>query len=257
MKKLEWQAQSEQIRSHLELLREMKARGIGREEALSACEAAMENWGPLAEQLGMNVEQREMLDLAVELGYPEDYKELKQLLVESEAMCENVFKSFALPIHSLLGDLGIDYTFKYRMKSVYSIWKKMRTSHREFDEVYDLFATRIVYRVKGPLPPAALPNAIDELPGVAEIKAQTIQAMDLEKLYCWRIYSVISSLYRIHPDRIRDWITHPKPSGYQALQFTVMGPDCNWIEIQIRSERMDYEAEYGSASHFLYKQEKK
>ena len=81
--------------------------------------------------------------------------------------------------------------------------------------------------------------------------------MDLEKLYCWRIYCVISSLYRIHPDRIRDWITHPKPSGYQALQFTVMGPDCNWIEIQIRSERMDYEAEYGSASHFLYKQEKK
>ena len=119
----------------------------------------------------------------VELGYPEDYKELKQLLVESEAMCENVFKSFALPIHSLLGDLGIDYTFKYRMKSVYSIWKKMRTSHREFDEVYDLFATRIVYRVKEPLPPAALPNAIDELPGVAEIKAQTIQAMDPEKLY--------------------------------------------------------------------------
>ena len=86
MKELEWQAQSEQIRSHLELLREMKARGIGREEALSACEAAMEKWGPLAEQLGMNVEQREMLDLAVELGYPEDYKELKQLLVELDAM---------------------------------------------------------------------------------------------------------------------------------------------------------------------------
>ena len=81
-----------------------------------------------------------------------------------------------------------------------------------------------------------------------------MEKMDIEKLYCWRIYTVISSLYRIHPDRIRDWITHPRPSGYQALQITVMGPDCNWIEIQIRSERMDYEAEYGSANHVLYKQ---
>ncbi|MGN0309935.1 MAG: hypothetical protein ACI4C3_05030 [Bacteroides sp.] len=254
MTEKDWIQQSQEVIAHLNLLKEMKQQGVGAAEALPACDAAMEKWGPLAEQLGMSHEQHEMLDLAVELGYPDDFRELKRLLLESEAMCENVFKTFALPIHSLLQDLGIEYSFKYRMKSIYSIWRKMRIAHREFDDVYDLFATRIVYKVKEEVAPIAVPNAIDAVPGVADIKAQTLQQMDLEKLYCWRIYTVISSLYRIHPDRIRDWITYPKPSGYKALQLTVMGPDCNWIEIQIRSERMDYEAEHGAASHFLYKQ---
>ncbi|MGN1263935.1 MAG: hypothetical protein ACI4TW_07840 [Prevotella sp.] len=249
--------QGKDVLAHLNLLREMKKEGVDAEKAMSACDAAMEKWGPLAEQLGMSHEQYEMLDLAVELAYPDDYKELKRLRMESEAMCENVFNTFALPIHSLLQGLGIEYSFKYRMKSIYSIWRKMRIDHKEFDDVYDLFATRIVYKTKEDIAPIAVPNAIDAVPGVAEVKAQVLKEMDIEKLYCWRIYTVISSLYRIHPDRIRDWITHPKPSGYQALQLTVMGPDCNWIEIQIRSERMDYEAEYGSASHFLYKQETK
>ncbi len=247
--------QGKEILAHLELLREMKTKGVDAERAMPASDAAMEKWGPLAEQLGMNREQYEMLDLAVELAYPDDYKELKRLRMESEAMCENVFNTFALPIHSLLQDLGIEYSFKYRMKSIYSIWRKMRIDKKEFDDVYDLFATRIVYKVKDDINPIAVPNTIDTVPGVEEVKAQVLKEMDLEKLYCWRIYTIISSLYRIHPDRIRDWITHPKPSGYQALQLTVMGPDCNWIEIQIRSERMDYEAEYGCASHFLYKQE--
>lgn len=257
MTEQEWSEQGKQVLAHLELLREMKAKALGAAEAMPACDAAMETWGPLAEQLGMSHEQHEMLDLAVELGYPDDYKELKRLLTESEAMCENVFNTFALPIHSMLDDLGIEYTFKYRMKSIYSIWRKMRIAHKEFDDVYDLFATRIVYKVKDEVAPFAVPNKLDDIPGVAEVKADTYSRMDTERLYCWRIYTVISSLYRIHPDRIRDWITHPKPSGYQALQLTVMGPDCNWIEIQIRSERMDYEAEHGSASHFLYKQETK
>lgn len=255
MTESEWLQQGKVVLAHLDLLRKMKAEGIGVEKAMPACDAAMEQWGPLAEQLGMSHEQHEMLDLAVELGYPDDYKELKRLLMESEAMCENVFNTFALPIHSLLQDLDIEYTFKYRMKSIYSIWRKMRIAHKEFDDVYDLFATRIVYKVKEEATPIAVPNVIDAAPGVEEVKAQTLREMDIEKLYCWRIYTVISSLYRIHPDRIRDWITHPKPSGYQALQLTVMGPDCNWIEIQVRSERMDYEAEHGSANHFLYKQE--
>ena len=255
MTESEWIQQHDEVVAHLALLRAMKAKGIDAKEALPTCDAAMEQWGPQAELLGMSHEQHEILDLAVELGYPDDYKELKQLLIESEAMCENVFTTFALPIHSLLQDLGIEYTFKYRMKSIYSIWRKMRIAHREFDDVYDLFATRIVYKTGEKITPIALPNIVDAAPGVSEVKNQTLSQMDAEKLYCWRIYTVISTLYRIHPDRIRDWITHPKPSGYQALQLTVMGPDCNWIEIQIRSERMDYEAEHGSASHFLYKQQ--
>ena len=189
----------------------------------------------MAEQLGMHAEQKELQDRCIQLAYPEDYAKLKKLLLDSEAMCENVFKTFALPIRAMLDDAEIEYDFQYRMKSIYSIWRKMRVDHKEFDDVYDLFATRIVYKV----------------PEKLELK----EDVDTEKLICYRIYNIIAMLYRIHPDRIKDWVRTPKPSGYQALQFTVMGPDCNWIEIQIRSERMDYEAEYGSAAHWKYKQE--
>ncbi|MCQ2220779.1 MAG: hypothetical protein MJZ12_05265 [Prevotella sp.] len=249
------QEKVQKITEHLELLRNIKQNGAAEDELKNACDAAMETWGPLAERLGMSKIQHEMLNLAVELGYPEDYKELKQLLQDSEAMCEIVFKTFALPIQAMLDELGIEYTFKYRMKSIYSIWRKMRVDNKHFDDVYDLFATRIVYKPKETITPLSAPYTIDSETDINAVKNDTIATMDPEFLYCWRIYTIISSLYRIHPDRIKNWITHPKPSGYQALQLTVMGPDCNWIEIQIRSERMDYEAEYGSANHWLYKSE--
>ena len=190
---------------------------------------------PMAERLGMHAEQTMMQDTCVRIGYPEDYKMLKKLLSDSEVMCEVVFKTFKVPICAMLDDAGIEYDFQYRMKSVYSIWRKMRIDQKEFDDVYDLFGTRIVYKV---------PKNI--------VLAENV---DVEKLYCYRIYNIIAMLYRIHPDRIKDWVANPKPSGYQALQFTVMGPDCNWIEIQLRSERMDYEAEQGVAAHWLYKDE--
>lgn len=243
-----------QVIDHLELLRQMDERGVQAEEAKPACHEAMETYGPLAEELGLKHEQHEMLDLAVKLAYPEDYTMLRRLLLESEAMCESVFKTFALPIYSMLDDLGVEYTFLYRMKSVYSIWRKMHVDHKQFDDVYDLFATRIVYKVpEGTAETLNSTLPIEAKESMNEVKAS--MQMDQEKLWCWRIYNVISSLYRIHPDRIKDWVTHPKPSGYQAVQLTVMGPDCNWIEIQIRSERMDYEAEYGQASHVNYKRE--
>lgn len=212
---------------------------------------------PLAEELGLSKEQYQIADLTLKVGYPDDYKQIKKLLFDSELMCENVFKTFALPIRSMLDSLGIDYDFKYRMKSVYSIWRKMTIDHKYFDDVYDLFATRIVYRPKSQATPLAdyESNIVDQVDTAAAVKADTMSQIDPEILECWRIYTVISTLYRIHPDRIRDWITHPKKSGYQALQLTVMGPDCNWIEIQVRSERMDYEAEHGSASHANYKRE--
>lgn len=217
------------------------------------------NIAPAAEELGLEHLQHQMLELAVKLGYPDDYKRLKQLLIDSEMMCENVFKTFSLPIRSLLDEMGIEYEFKCRMKSVYSIWRKMRNDGKHFDDVYDLFATRIIYKPKPVLEPLPYtsPNAIDLLPEVQQEKDAMLPTVDAEKVWCWRIYNVISMLYRIHPDRIRDWISHPKKSGYQALQLTVMGPDCNWIEIQVRSERMDYEAEYGAAAHWKYKQESK
>ena len=251
----EQQQQVEGILRHLELMRQYKRDGVTGDDVMHACDEAMETWGPLAESIGMTKEQHEMLDMAVELGYPEDYKELKRLMFESEAMCENVFKTFSLPIRSMLDDLGIEYTFLCRMKSVYSVWRKMRVKGHLFDEVYDIFATRIIYKPKPVVEPLSFPNELDQSDTVKAVSDKTYSDLDAEKLYCWRVYSVVSALYRINPDRIHNYIDHPKPSGYQALQLTVMGPDCNWIELQIRSERMDYVAEHGSASHALYKKQ--
>lgn len=223
-------------------------------DTASYVDEILTHWAPLAERLGMAYEQYELQNLAVKLGFPDDYRQLKRLLLDSEMSCEMVFRTFALPIRAMLDEMGIEYEFKYRMKSVYSIWRKMRVDHKEFDDVYDLFATRIVYKPQ-PVKPLEAANELDLLPEVAAVKSQTIAEMDPEIVTCWRIYSVISMLYRIQHDRIKNWVTHPKPSGYQALQMTVMGPDCNWIEIQVRSERMDYEAEHGKAAHWRYKQE--
>lgn len=244
----------------LEKMRQWRAEGVCPAQDQDAYVAhIITEVAPQAEEMGLHREQSELQELAVMLGYPEDYKRLKKLLQDSEASCEMVFKTFALPIRSMLDEMGLDYDFKYRMKSVYSIWRKMRNDGKEFDDVYDLFATRIIYRPKATIEPLPLApeNEVDSNPEVIPVKNWQLTQMDAEKFWCWRIYTIISMLYRIHPDRIRDWITHPKKSGYQALQMTVMGPDCNWIEIQIRSERMDYDAEQGIAAHWKYKQESK
>lgn len=246
------------VLEQLDKMRRWHREGIAPAEDTNAyVEEILKTWAPLAEESGMEHEQHELQDLAVRMGFPEDYKRLKQLLIESEMSCEMVFRTFALPIRAMLDDMGIEYDFKYRMKSVYSIWRKMRNDGKEFDDVYDLFATRIVYKPKEVIDPLPYVNEndVDRDRGAALVRDWQLTQMDAEKFYCWRIYTVIASLYRIHPDRIRNWITHPKKSGYQALQLTVMGPDCNWIEIQVRSERMDYEAEQGIAAHWKYKQE--
>lgn len=247
-----------ELQEHLNRMRKWDKEGVAPNcNTQQYIETIISTIAPAAEEMGLEHEQHELLNLAVKLGFPEDYRSLKKLLIESEMTCEMVFRTFALPIRAMLDEMGLEYEFKYRMKSVYSIWRKMRNDKKQFDDVYDLFATRIVFKPKEiiePLPFAPV-NPVDALPEVAAVKEWQLSQMDVEKLYCWRIYTVISMLYRIHPERIRDWITHPKKSGYQALQMTVMGPDCNWIEIQIRSERMDYEAEYGQAAHWKYKQE--
>lgn len=254
----EQQQKANEIADKLEVLRKVD-RGellFTTEEKNHLTDDVLSNWITEAEQLGLGKIQAEMQNLCVKISYPEDYAEIKGLLIESEAMCEIVFKTFALPLRAMLDELGIEYTFEYRMKSVYSIWRKMRVDHKNFDDVYDLFATRIVYKPEEKIKPLMQDNTLDIIPEVRDIKEQYLKEIDTEKFYCWRIYTIISSLYRIHPDRIKNWITNPKPSGYQALQLTVMGPDCNWIEIQVRSERMHYEAEMGVAAHWKYKQEK-
>jgi len=249
--------EEKQIRFHLDLLRRWNREGVEpADDTHDYADEILEIWAPLAERRGMHSEQTELQELAVKLGYPEDYDMLKKMLANAEMSCEIMFRSFVQPIKAMLDDMGIEYTIKYRMKSIYSCWLKMRVDNKCFDDLYDLFAARIVYK---PLQPSPLldaePNEFEDDPEVAEIKERVLNDINAERFTCWRIYTVISLLYRIHPDRIKNWIGNPKPSGYEALHLTVMGPDRNWFEIQIRSERMDYDAEHGVAAHWKYKSE--
>lgn len=186
-------------------------------------------YAPLAYRLGLFNIKQELEDLSLRYEHPDEYADLKRKLQESEEARQRIFTTFSAPIVSMLDDLGLKYSFKYRMKSIYSIWRKMKMKQIAFEEIYDLFAARIVFQP---------------------------ESEKTEKTDCWRIYTAITSVYKLHPDRIRDWISRPKSNGYEALHVTVMGPDGNWIEIQIRSERMNEIAEKGLAAHWKYKRGK-
>ena len=245
----------EQITLHLDALRRWDVYGVPPAASTSLyIDEILSRWIPLARRLGMYSEQKLLQQLAVKLGFPDDYERLERLLEDRRQSCETVFRTFALPICEMLDRLGIEYEFKYRMKSIYSVWRKMRVDHKSFDDVYDIFATRIVYKPQSPklLTDRSL-VATD--PEIVAAMQDTLLATDPEHLTCWRIYAVIAMLYPIQTERIKNWVSHPKLSGYQALQLTVMGPGHNLVEVQIRSDRMDYEAEYGAASHWKYKQQ--
>ncbi|MCI9172078.1 bifunctional (p)ppGpp synthetase/guanosine-3',5'-bis(diphosphate) 3'-pyrophosphohydrolase [uncultured Duncaniella sp.] len=183
-------------------------------------------YAPLAHRLGLFGIKTELEDLSFKFEHPAEYDRIASLLKGSEEKREMVYNNFAAPIHQQLARMGLTYEAKARVKSVYSIWRKMETKHIPFDEVYDLYAMRIIF---------------DAPEGVGE------------KEMCYRIYAALTDLYRPHPDRIRDWITVPKANGYQALHVTLMGPDGNWVEVQIRSRKMDEIAEKGFAAHWKYK----
>lgn len=183
-------------------------------------------YAPLAHRLGLFAIKTELEDLAFKYEHPKQYAEISRKIEESEARRSEVYSDFSQPIKEKLDQMGFKYEAKARIKSIYSIWHKMETKHLPFEEVYDLYAMRIVF----------------------ECDDQT-----KEKSMCWSIYSAITDLYRLHPDRTRDWVVTPKANGYQALHLTVMGPDGNWVEVQIRSRRMDEIAEKGFAAHWKYK----
>ncbi len=183
-------------------------------------------YAPLAHRLGLFAIKTELEDLSFKYEHPAAYDRISRKIEASEASREMVYNDFAEPVIAKLKDMGLNFEAKYRLKSVYSIWNKMEAKKIPFEEVYDLYAMRIIF---------------------------DCEDQALEKNICWNIYSAITDLYKLHPDRTRDWINNPKANGYQALHLTVMGPDGNWVEVQIRSRRMDEIAEKGFAAHWKYK----
>ncbi len=183
-------------------------------------------YAPLANRLGLNKIKSELENLSFQYEHPEEYNAIKAKLASTEASRHELFDEFTAPIEESLNKMGVQYHIKERVKTPYSIWSKMQNKHVTFDEVYDILAVRIIFT----------PNNREE-----EINE------------CFNIYVAISKIYKSHPDRLRDWLSHPKANGYQALHVTLMSKQGRWIEVQIRSDRMDEIAEQGFAAHWKYK----
>lgn len=183
-------------------------------------------FAPLAYRLGLYSIKSELEDLCMKYRFPQQYAEITQKLNETEASRQEFINKFNAPIIASLNRDNINYEISGRVKSVYSIWSKMQRKQIPFEEIYDLFAIRIVFK---PLP---FPS---------------------EKTQCWQVYSTITDIYTPKPERLRDWISMPKANGYEALHSTVMGPDGVWVEVQIRTQRMEDIAERGFAAHWKYK----
>lgn len=183
-------------------------------------------YAPLAHRLGLFAIKSELEDLSFKFRQPQIYDEIASKLKHTEKRNIALINKFSLPIIEKLLEAGFQFDISGRPKSVFSIWKKMQAKNVPFEEIYDVLAVRIVFK---------------PVPGIPE------------KTQCWNIYSIITDSYLPKPDRLRDWVSRPKPNGYEALHLTVMGPEGRWIEIQIRSERMDEIAERGYAAHWKYK----
>ncbi len=183
-------------------------------------------FAPLAYRLGLYPIKSELEDLCMKYRFPEEYQKISSLISESAGKRQEYIDQFCKPIIAALDRNNIKYEISGRIKSVYSIWTKMQRKQIPFEEVYDLFAIRIVLQTK---------------------------ADDDEKSMCWQIYSNITDIYAPKQDRLRDWISMPKANGYEALHSTVMGPDGHWVEVQIRTQRMEDIAERGFAAHWKYK----
>ena len=183
-------------------------------------------YAPLANRLGLYKIKTELENLSFKYEHPEEYQEIEEKLAATATERDKVFNDFTTPIRAQLDKMGLKFRILARVKSIYSIWNKMQTKHVPFEEIYDLLAVRIIFEPR---------NADEELND------------------CFDIYVSISKIYKPHPDRQRDWVSHPKANGYQALHVTLMGNNGQWIEVQIRSERMNDVAEQGFAAHWKYK----
>ncbi len=183
-------------------------------------------YAPLANRLGLYRIKEELEDLSFCYEHPEEYKQIKAQLEDTREHLNKIFEDFVAPIRQQLDDDGVNYVIKQRIKSPYSIWRKMQSKHISFEEVYDILAVRIIFQ------PTSEEHEIDE---------------------CFHIFNIASKIYKPHPERLRDWLHHPKANGYQALHTTLMSKIGRWIEVQIRSQRMNEIAEQGFAAHWKYK----
>ncbi len=182
-------------------------------------------YAPLAHRLGLYGFKTEFQDLCMKITEPDAYYSVSQKLKETKAARENYIEEFIAPLRTELDDIGVPYRILGRPKSIYSIWNKIKTKKVPFEEIYDLFAVRIIVDV----PPKK------------------------EKSVCWLVYSTITDIYRPIPERLKDWVTTPKANGYESLHTTIIGPKGRYVEVQIRSERMDEISEKGFAAHWKYK----
>ncbi len=183
-------------------------------------------YAPLAHRLGLYAIKSELEDLAMKYLEPDTYKFIATQLNEKKAERSAFVKKFIEPIDEILAEQGLVASVYGRPKSIHSIWNKMKKKNIPFEEVYDLFAIRII---------------LDSPP-------------EREKADCWKAYSIVTDLYRPNPDRLRDWVSSPKGNGYESLHTTVMGPKGQWVEVQIRTQRMNEIAEKGFAAHWKYKE---
>ena len=182
-------------------------------------------YAPMAHRLGLYKVNSELLDLSLKYLHPQDYESIVEKLKETAVERASFVSAFVTPIEKKLQSRGFDFDMKARTKSIYSIWNKMQKQKVDFHEVYDLFAIRIILNSEP----------------------------ENEKSTCWQVFSVVTEEYLSNPDRLRDWITYPKSNGYESLHTTVLGPDKRWVEVQIRTHRMDDIAENGLAAHWRYK----
>ena len=197
-----------------------------RQKQLKIASETIYLYAPLAHRLGLYAIKSELEDLSMKYLEPDTYKYIATQLNEKKAERNSFIKTFVEPINEILAEQGLTSGVYGRPKSIHSIWNKMKKKNIPFEEVYDLFAIRII---------------LDSAP-------------EKEKADCWKAYSIVTDLYRPNPDRLRDWVSSPKGNGYESLHTTVMGPKGQWVEVQIRTQRMNEIAEKGFAAHWKYKE---
>jgi guanosine-3',5'-bis(diphosphate) 3'-pyrophosphohydrolase len=197
-----------------------------RDKQLKIASETLFLYAPLAHRLGLNIIKTELEDLGLKYTEPETFDTLEQKLKESEPERKRYINKFIIPIKEILDEQGLKFKIYGRPKSIYSIHNKIKHKGVPFEEIYDIFAIRIIIDSEG----------------------------DDEKSDCWRVYSIVTDFYHPSPDRLRDWISTPKSNGYESLHTTVMGPEGKWVEVQIRTSRMDELAEKGYAAHWKYKE---